>query len=331
MTNFIRRLALAVLFVLPAAAQAECTGTNLIAALPPAEQTALRAAARSVPYPDGNFWRASRGTQTVHLIGTYHLDDPRHAATMTRLASVIAETATLLVEAGPAEEAALAERVAREPGVMMITDGPTIPELLSEPDWQALSTAMRDRGIPPFMVAKMRPWYLSMLLGIPACDMEKIAEHGGLDALIMAAAKQRGIPVKALEPYDTVFGLFDDMPEADQLAMVRTSLQLEPEAEDMSVTLADTYFAEESRLIWDFMRFSLDALPGADPARTKADMALMEIALMTTRNQNWIPVIEAYAAKGPLLVAFGALHLSGDDGVLTLLAARGFELERLPF
>ncbi len=331
MTPLIRRITLAALLVLPAAAQGECIGTNLIAALPPAEQSALRATAQSVPYPDGNLWRATRGTQTIHLIGTYHLDDPRHAATMIRLAPVIAEAANLLVEAGPAEEAALSERVAREPGVMMITDGPTIPELLSEPEWQDLSSAMRDRGIPAFMAAKMRPWYLSMMLGIPACDMAKIAERGGLDALIMAAAKQRGIPVKALEPYDTLFGLFADMPQADQLAMVRSALQLEPDAENMSVTLADSYFAEESRLIWDFMRVSLNALPDADPARTDADMALMEAALMTTRNQNWIPVIEAYAAKGPLLVAFGALHLSGDHGVLTLLAAQGFKLERLPF
>lgn len=326
-----RRLALAALLLLPLPVGAQCTGQNLIAALPQAEQTALRAAAAAVPYPEGNFWQATRGTQVVHLIGTYHLDDPRHAATMTRLAPLIAQATAVLVEAGPAEESALAERVAREPGVMLITDGPTIPDLLSEPDWQALSKAMRDRGIPPFVAAKFRPWYLSLMLGIPACDMAKIAERGGLDALIMDTAKKRGVPVKALEPYDTLFGLFDDMPEADQLAMVRTSLQLEPQAADMSVTLADAYFAEESRLIWDFMRVSLNSLPDADPAKIDADMALMEAALMTERNRAWIPVIEAAAAKGPIFVAFGALHLSGDTGVLALLEAAGFTLRRLSF
>ena len=51
---------------------------------------------------------------------------------------------------------------------------------------------------------------------------------------------------------------------------------------------------------------------------------------MITRNQAWIKVIEDVAAKGPALVAFGALHLSGDQGVLQLLEQRGFTLRRLP-
>ena len=50
---------------------------------------------------------------------------------------------------------------------------------------------------------------------------------------------------------------------------------------------------------------------------------------MTERNRAWIPVIEAAAPKGPVVAAFGALHLSGTDGVLALARARGFTLERL--
>ena len=48
---------------------------------------------------------------------------------------------------------------------------------------------------------------------------------------------------------------------------------------------------------------------------------------MNARNRAWIPVIEA-AAEGPVLAAFGALHLSGKDGVLTCCKAEGFTLEQ---
>ncbi|MFY8146044.1 MAG: TraB/GumN family protein [Rhodobacter sp.] len=34
-------------------------------------------------------------------------------------------------------------------------------------------------------------------------------------------------------------------------------------------------------------------------------------------------------ADGPALAAFGALHLSGPDGVLALLQQAGFAVERL--
>jgi uncharacterized protein YbaP (TraB family) len=40
-------------------------------------------------------------------------------------------------------------------------------------------------------------------------------------------------------------------------------------------------------------------------------------------------VIEEAASAGPLVVAFGALHLSGEDGVLNLLAKSGWTIEPL--
>lgn len=327
----LRPLALIAALLFPATGQAQCSGQNLIDALPIADQSALRAEANAVPYPSGNFWRATRGTQTVHIVGTYHFEDPRHDTALAALTPLVAQSTVLLVEAGPAEESALAERMAREPGLMTITDGPTLPELLPEADWQALSAAMSARGIPGFMAAKFQPWFLSMMLGIPPCDMARAATGRGLDKLLIDEATARGVPIRALEPYDTLFGLFQGLTREDQLAMIRSALAMEPQAADMSVTLADTYFDQESWLIWEFMRLQLRSAPGADTAQAMRDMDLMETALMVNRNRAWVPVITAAAAKGPVVVAFGALHLSGEDGVLALLAAEGFALDRLSF
>lgn len=326
----LRRLALIAALFLPLPALAQCAGTNLLAALPPAELAALRDAAWAVPYPSGNLWRATRGAQTVHLIGTYHFEDPRHDATLAATAPLLAAATTLLVEAGPAEIAALDARVARDPGMMTITDGPTLPEMLPEADWQALVSAMRARGMPGFIAAKLQPWFLSVMLGIAPCDVARMEGGRGLDKLLIDAALARDLPVMALEPYDTLFTLFRDLTQADQLAMIRSALAMEPQAADMSVTLADTYFAQESRLIWEFTKQLTLNAPGADPAQAARDLALMETALMTNRNRAWIPVILEASAKGPVVAAFGALHLSGDQGVLNLLAQQGFALERLP-
>ena len=316
--------------LLPLAAGAQCAGTNLIDALPAAEQATLRDAARAVPFPEGNLWRATRDLQTVHIIGTYHFDDPRHDAMLAAVAPLIASATTLLVEAGPVEEAALAERIAREPGVMTITTGPTLPELLPAADWQALSAAMKARGMPGFIAAKLQPWFLSMMLGIPPCDMARAAAGRGLDQRLIENATARDVPIKALEPYDTLFTLFDGMTQAVQLTMIRSALAMEPRAADLSVTLADAYFDQETRLIWEFMRKLTLEAPDADPAQAARDIALLETAMMNDRNGAWIGVISAAAAKGPVIAAFGALHLSGDLGVLNLLAQAGFTIERLP-
>ena len=61
------------------------------------------------------------------------------------------------------------------------------------------------------------------------------------------------------------------------------------------------------------------------------DVQPMQEAVMDGRNRKWIPVLTDAAREGPVLAAFGALHLSGDEGVLALLQAEGFALERLEF
>lgn len=328
-TFLLRAVAAAFLTVAGFAAQAECVGRNLIDALPDAERAALRDAARAVPYPEGNLWQATRGDRTVWLLGTYHLDDPRHAAVMDRVAPLIAQAGTVLVEAGPEEEAAMMDHLVRDPSFMVNTDSPTLPEILTEKEWLALSEAMRSRNVPPFMAAKFRPWYVSMLLSIPACKQAAIETGRGLDGMVIDAATERGLPVVALEPYDTLFSLFGDMPLDEQLYMIRASLAYEAQVEDYSVTLADAYFAGEGRLVWEFSRLMALKMDGYAPERVERDFARMEERMMTLRNRAWIPVIEGAAADGPVLAAFGALHLSGETGVLRLLEEAGYRLERL--
>lgn len=330
LSSVLLALALAFTVAVPAA-RAECLGRNLIDAMPEAERRALFDAADRVPYPRGNFWRATRGDQTIHLIGTYHLDDPRHAATMDRITPLIDSASTVLVEAGPDEEAALMADLARNPSLMVQTEGPTLREALTDPEWRLLSDAMRERGLPPFMVSKFRPWYVSMLLALPACGIDGMGDGlGGLDGLVIARAQNQGVPIRALETHDTVFRLFDAMSMQDQLGMIRSSLALEPISADYSVTLADAYFDGEPRVIWELTRALSLRLPGQDPARIEADFARMEQVLMTDRNRAWLPVLVAAAGDGPVLAAFGALHLPGQTGVLRLLEEAGFTLERLP-
>lgn len=317
------------LLALTAPALAECKGQNLIAALSPQAQTALRAEAAKQPFAVGNFWLATKGTEEITLVGTYHFDDPRHVSALAMLAPALANAKVLLVEAGPKEQESLKARMADDPSLIVNTDGPTLPEVLSPTDWQHLRDAASARGVPSFMVAKFRPWYVSVLLAMPPCSMDLAAMPEGLDAQLIAAATARGLPVQALEPYDTLFSIFGDMSQTEQIDMITSALAMEEKSADMAVTLADAYFAEEGRLIWEFSKLQSLQMPGFTPERVEREFAVMEKAMMNERNLTWIPVIKAAAAKGPVLVAFGALHLSGDLGVLKLLQDDGYSITRL--
>lgn len=323
-------IALLLTLLTTATQAADCTGRNLLDQIPAEARAKIESDAARAPFAKGNLWRATRGDAVVHLVGTYHLDDPRHAATLARLAPLLAKAQTLLVEAGPLEEQALQKRITEDPSIIVNTTGPTLPEVMQDADWKRLSQAVAARGIPSIMAAKFKPWYLSMLLGIPPCAFDLQTTPMGLDALLIKSATDQDLQIQSLEPYDTVLHIFNTMDQKDQIDMILSSLAVESKADDLAVTLADTYFAENARLIWELSRYETMQIPGYTPERADAELAVMENAMMTTRNRAWIPVIEAAAIHGPVLAAFGALHLSGDSGVLALLQADGFTIERIP-
>jgi len=104
---------------------------------------------------------------------------------------------------------------------------------------------------------------------------------------------------------------------------------MEAQSDDMATTLADSYFAGDSRLFWAYTVRALATLPGMTQTEADREMALIEKAMITGRNAAWVPVLEDAAQKGPVLAAFGALHLPGEAGVLNLLAQNGWTLQAL--
>ncbi len=328
MTRLLSLLAL-VFSVLSAPASARCAGRNLFDTMDPDRLAAITAAADAVPFARGNHWRATRGDEVITLIGTYHFDDPRHAATLAAITPNLAAATTVLVEAGPEEEKALLDLIARDPGRMMIMDGPSLLERLPPDTWEQLSTALAARGVPGFMAAKLQPWYVAVMLSIPPCAIAEMSDPKGLDGLVIDAATAAGVPIRGLEPFDTVFSIFDALSETEMVAMIESTLAIEDQAEDYSATLADSYFAGTSRMIWEYMRDESHSLPGYTPERIDAEFARMEELMMSARNRAWIPVLTGAASDGPVFAAFGALHLSGSEGVLALLQNAGFDIEPL--
>jgi uncharacterized protein YbaP (TraB family) len=309
---------------------AECVGQNLFDSMDPARRAEIEAATDAVPFATGNFWRATRGDEVITIAGTYHFDDPRHAATLAALTPAITGASTVLVEAGPEEEKALMALIAEDPSTMVITEGPTLHQQLAPEVWEPLAEALSKRGIPPFMTAKFRPWYVLTLLSIPPCAMAQMTEKPrGLDGMVIDTALAAKVPVNGLEPFDTLFTIFDSMSQQELTEMLVSTLAIEHVSEDYFTTLVDSYFGGESRQALELMRFLSYDMPGYTRAEIDAEFARMEELVAASRNRAWIPVLTKAAADGPVFAAFGALHLSGQDGVLNLLQAEGFTLEEL--
>ena len=328
---FIRLFALLFGLCLSQPLLAACDGTDLRTTLSPAEQARMQADLADIPYAEGNRWRATRDGRVIHLIGTMHLADPRLDAPLSRLREAVLGADLLLLEMTDEDEAALQARLSSDPGFLLLEDT-TLPELLTEEEWGQMSEALSARGMPPFMAARFQPWYVSMLLAVPPCAATADLTAGGMDGMIQQMARDAGIPRAALEDVETIFAAFADQPRQMQVDMMLSALVDPQVSEDLFATLLASYFDEAPAEGW-----LLSALLAERYSPLEADTATgifetMEQQLLIERNRSWIPVLlDASTQHGTVVAAFGAAHLPGRDGVLALLAAEGFEIERLPF
>lgn len=321
---------ISLLILLPGAATAQrCIGTDMIAAMDAAERESLERAAEAQPYPEGLLWHAVRGQTRITLFGTYHFQHPMTDSHLEQLKPHIDAADRVFLEVSNADQKALEERLASDPSIMFITSGPTLPDLLGEEDWQKLSDELARRGFPSFMVAKFKPIWASMMLGIGPCEAQAGAmQSAGIDKRIGDYAAKAGAPSESLEDAVTILTLLDDLPQEEQLEAIRLFLGWEGDPDDMAYTLRQRYLAQEIALVWEFSRkVSLDG-GGPDAAES---FAWFEDKLLTSRNRDWAELLTSDAVSGNIFVGAGAAHLPGDEGVLNLLKQEGFVITRLPF
>jgi uncharacterized protein YbaP (TraB family) len=316
---------------LPGFGFAQCSGTPIEDLFSPAQTAAVADAVAQTPYPDGLFWEATRGEDRVILAGTMHLPDPRHDALVERLRPEIEAADQLLVEMTDADEKAMLAAMANDPSLIYLTEGPTLIDLVDEETWAQISEAASDRMIPPIMAAKFQPWFLMITLSIPSCAMADMQSGlDGLDGMLMEVAAGASVPVRSLEPWDTIFSLFADMPMEEQIAMLSMGLLSPEQTESLFASTLDAYFSGEVAHIWELSRVAMEFVPGITPEEADEIMARTEAELLIERNIAWIPEIEAAVAEHDrVVVAAGAAHLPGEQGVLRLLEDAGWTIAPL--
>ncbi|MEM8691760.1 MAG: TraB/GumN family protein [Pseudomonadota bacterium] len=320
------------IFMLPSVVFATCSGKDLRTGLTDGQAAEIAARVAEMPYTEGNLWRASKEDQTIHLIGTVHISDPRLDPVTDRLASIIEQAELMLVEASEEDMKKLEGAAATNPGLFFLSKGPSLIEQMGDEAWAPIAQAAADRGIPGFMAAKMQPWYLAVTLGLPPCVIAemRIAKPNGLDQRLLRLAKEKSLPTESIEPYDTVFTIFNAIPLEAQVEMLSLGALPTDAAENALATLMNQYFEEKHAEVIEVSRVTARDL--LDLSAEEIDAAFDQFLdlLLTQRNARWMETLEAIEADD-LVVAVGAGHLSGETGLLYLLEQDGYTLERLPF
>ncbi|MFO1228524.1 TraB/GumN family protein [Roseateles sp.] len=289
------------------AAAPDCPPPSVV---PTAEQQ--QAWARSAT-DRGPLWRLTRDGRSSYLYGSLHVGRPEWSAPGPRLQAAWAETDALAVELDPQD---VMPALAESPKPAPAAPDPALSRRLAD---QAKRQCLPEgvlQSLPPVM----------QLATLTLMDARRVGLDTGYgqDVLLLARARQEGRPVHALETVSEQLGAIE--PEdpaqaravlADGLRDLETSRQREP-----LQRLAAAWARSDLALLADYPRWCRCA----DTPQERAWLRRIN----DERNPALAERISKLHGSGSrLLIAVGALHMTGAQALPKLLKAQGFHIEQV--
>lgn len=247
------------------------------------------------------------------LLGTIHSEDPRVLALPDPVRAAFAASPRFALEVVPDAEAILKSMI-----TMTYTDGRTLREVLPPDLYGRTAQALGNLGMTPNAFADFKPWAVVTLLSLPP------AQDGDfMDLILYRTAIGSGKEIKGLETMEEQLAIFDTMSEADQIALLKETLDARPQMTALFEDLIRAYLAQDLDAL---TARSERYLQDGDPRLA----ALFREAAVDSRNRRMAERLEPLLHQGGWFVAIGALHLPGEAGVLHLLEKSGFQVTPYP-
>jgi len=317
--------------VQPAAAQdTTCNGRSLLEDFQretPALYEEALTEFEAIPNSSGLLWRVQRpNLEPSWLFGTMHVADPAITELRPTVAAAFAGADTLVIESIEVVDPEFTAEFAQEIlAVARLPEGETFDTGFSEEQKTELAEMTAAHGLPYFMARRMKPWFLSVMLSLPPCaSLPTLQGEPVLDQKLFLDATAAGKEVVGLESLaeqlEALTSLEAVMDETALLEILAVGMQ---GIEDWYATLVHLYTEE-------MVTFLVPLLDRSSEFTAMATaMEDVETTLVTARNlrmhERLLPVI----ASGDVFVGVGALHLSGEDGLVELLRKSGYVVTRI--
>jgi uncharacterized protein len=268
-----------------------------------------------------SMWVARNGANTVYLAGTIHTLRQRDFPLPRAFDEAYAKASTLYFEIDMDNPLETGEALSQAAVLQQMRDpqGRKLTQVLTPGNYAALASHMRGRGMAievaalwsaQRLVDYLRYWELSTYHGYST----------GVDSYIANRAKQDYKAIHGLETSALQVSVLHTLGEGRENEIVENLLD--------EVATGDIYKSvEESIAIWRDGDTSTIYRESIIPMR--ADYYDDYVLLNVKRNWAWLPKIEALLQTPETeMVVVGVAHMAGDEGLVALLRARGYSVEK---
>jgi uncharacterized protein len=262
----------------------------------------------------GFLWRISKQGRSSYLFGTLHLGRMPWIFHGPRLREAVAQTDTLALEIDLTDPALLQDTPAAAVAPMPLSD--TLRTRLS----RQIAAAC----VPEAALQRLNPLMQAVTLTVLAARWEGLDASFAQEIVLATAARLKQRPIVSLESAQSQLAVLlpNDPAEAQRL-LDQALEQLENgRVRPLLRRLADAWAEGRIDEIENYAQW-------CECADTPQDRAFLR-RLNDERNVPMADRIDAMHGEGKrVLVAVGALHMTGEHGLPRLMAARGYTVQRL--
>lgn len=267
-------------------------------------------------------WKVSDADSSIYLVGSVHLLRRQDLP----IDPVFDQTYELCTEV--VFEIDMAEMLAPETNQRILKLG-TLPEgekladKIGADAAKQLSAYLARKRLPPTLLDRYTPGLAFLTIENIEATSQGAQPDLGLETHFFERTKRDQKPSRGLETIEFQIKLFDQLDPETLREMLETTLaesQKDDEGKSNLDLLIAAWRAGEMEVLNDIIRGEM------------ADDAPERKALLTDRNRNWIPAIEAALAENTTtFFLVGTAHLIGTDSVVSLLEEKKHHISRLAF
>lgn len=312
---------------LAAAPSSTCGGKNILDEIQASDAPAyhaIRRTADAIENGKGVLWKIEHQDNpdrpASYLFGTIHVTDDRVIAMPPGVTNAMNSTRRIALEVEDVSPARMLEALGSFGGKVLLPEGQSLEALLSPADAKKLSVMLKATGVPADVAMKLQPWLAYLMMSYSDCERSRII--GGslpLDGEIARLGEERGVGVIGLETVETQFLALTRIPEADQLAILKSGLVLRDRVTDLTETMIQLYLKRDLGAMWP-----VQSALGKASGVLQVSLDAFEQSLLVNRNFKMRDRAVAHLAFGGVFVAIGAAHLPGKTGLVTLLRDAGY-------
>jgi uncharacterized protein len=268
------------------------------------------------PQDKSFLWRVQSDKSNIYILGSVHFLKKENYPLNKSIEKAFDSTQKLVLEIDlNSEDAGTVQRVTLEKG---INRERTLQQNVSPDTYSLAEKRAQELGIDIRALSPLKPWVVALTM--TALQLRKLGfdPNYGVDRYLAERAKKSAKPIVGLETVTFQIGLIDQLSERDQESMLRQSLK--------EMDLLDKGLDQIVRAWSTGDVASLEALLLSGMREYPA----VHQTIIVDRNRRWLPQIEKMIEQGEsTLIAVGAAHLVGKDGVIELLKARGYTVEQM--